>query len=88
MFVFGGVFILFCVGLLFILFFGLWMLFSLLFGSIENTLLLFVIGIIRSGKVKIPFFLLLFSSFFVFFGSIENTLGFRVFSVREVTRLV
>ena len=51
MFDFGGVFILFCVDLLFILFFGLWMFFSLLFGSIENTLLLFVIGVIRGGKV-------------------------------------
>jgi hypothetical protein len=62
----GGGFILFCVGLLFILFFGLWMFFSLLFGSIENTLLLFVIGVIRGGKVKNPFFLLLFSSFLCF----------------------
>jgi hypothetical protein len=48
-FVFGEIFVLFCVIFFYILFFGFWVFFSLLFGSIENTLLLIVIGVIRGS---------------------------------------
>jgi hypothetical protein len=48
-FVFGEFFVLFCVILFVMLFFGFWMFFSLLFGSIENTLPLIVIGVRRDS---------------------------------------